>query len=103
MMDPRYYSERRTILGHWSPQITLGPPRDQTSEGRRVTLRDGRTRQLEPHEMHLSLGALQAREDARAQQRDRAQYEDDLHRAMADDGIVQMPGPRDKVASGVGE
>lgn len=83
-----WYSERLTPLGAWSPQITPSQPSDRTNEGRRHTLR--RIRELQPHEAHLSVGALHALENDRAALAwDRAQ----------DDALAA----RDMVMTGIGE
>ncbi|MGY6705894.1 hypothetical protein [Roseinatronobacter sp.] len=83
-----WYSERLTPLGAWAPQITPAKPTERTNEGRTHTLR--RVRELQPHEAHLSVGALFAAENDRAALAwDRAQ----------DDALAA----RDMVMTGIGE
>lgn len=87
MADLPWYSEQLTIMGRWSPQITPFKPRDRSMDGRKINLR--RVRQLEPHEAHLSLGALRA-------------LEDDRETAAAELAeSARMLGPRDLVATGL--
>ena len=92
-----WYAERLTPLGKWSSQVTPEKPREMMQNGTRQTLR--RVRELEPHEVHLTLGALRAIEDQRAAEEFvRAQHQ------MEDDGFVTLEPdlrPRDPVATGL--
>ena len=94
-----WYAERLTPLGAWSSQVTPEKPREMMPNGTRQTLR--RVRELEPHEAHLTLGALRAIEDQRAAdafQRAEGEIEDDGFVT-----IVPSLHPRDPVASAIGE
>ncbi|MDD7972485.1 hypothetical protein [Roseinatronobacter alkalisoli] len=83
-----WYSERMTPIGRWAPQVTPNKPCDRTTDGKHVTLR--RVRELRPHEVHLTVGALHAIENERALLAwERAQEE--------------VPAARDMVATGIAE
>jgi len=81
-----WYSEHLTPLARWSPQTTPERPRETTTEGQRVTLR--RVRKLRLDELHLDLGALQARADEDAAR----EYALAQEAAMERDGMVTVWG-----------
>lgn len=87
MSEHGWYSEQLTIMGRWSSQVTPHKPRDRSIDGRAIKLR--RVRELEPHEAHLSLGALRALED------DREVAAAELAES------ARALGPRDLVATGL--
>ena len=83
-----WYSERMTPIGRWAPQVTPDMPGDRTTDGKHVTLR--RVRELQPREAHLTVGAIHALENERAQLA--------WERALA-----ETPAARDMVATGIAE
>lgn len=89
-----WYSERRTPMGRWSPQITPEKPRERTNEGQRITLR--RVQPLPAHlrgwpldEVQRAIAASCAAHDASAAE-------------IEGDGFITLHPPRHPATS-IGE